>query len=327
MRFFHKTKHFLALRQTDYSILSPNFATVNADRIYQQLINMSRSLCSALKSILPICAILIYLPLYADTIDPATDEDPYFILMGEAEKAIADEKYEEAAARLIDALAVDPDNPGNLLVMTNLGMVYSCLDRDSLAIATLDEVNRRAPNMTVAIVNRGRIKLKMNMNEEAYSDFSRVIELDSLNSDARYFRGMMSLYGGDRATAEKDLNVIKETQPQRLRTMAALGALYSMTGRDREAIKYFEKLIEKEPTPEYFASLAGCYLAIDDLSEASRVINEGMKLYRRDPELYYYRAWLNRERFRLDDAHADAELAIEYGASPEKVNALFHNKK
>ncbi len=264
--------------------------------------------------------------LQIHAIDPKTEEDPYFLLMGEAEKAIGEGNYDEAAARLIDAMAVDPDNPSNLLLMTNLGVVYSCLDRDSLAIATLDEVNRRAPNMTVALVNRGRIKLKNNMNAEALADFNRVIEIDSLNADARYFRGMMALYVGDRITAEKDLNAVKNLQPEAMRTYAGLGALYAMTGRDREAAACFEKLIETEPTPEYYASLAGCYLALEELSEASRVINEGMKVYGRDPELYYYRAWLNRDRFRLDDAHEDAKLAIQYGASPEKVNELFKNK-
>lgn len=288
---------------------------------------MKPAIYSIILKLLLIISAVMPLPLAAADPISQTEEDPYFLLMGEAEKAIAEENYEEAAARLIDALAVDPENPGNLLVMTNLGMVYSCLDRDSLAIATLDEVTSRAPNMTVAILNRGRIKLKNDMNEEAYADFTRVIELDSVNADARYFRGIMSLYGGDRATAEADFNIIKNAQPDRIRTYAALAALYSMTGRDKEAIPYFEKLIEKEPTPEYFASLAGCYLSIEELSEAARVINEGLKLYRRDPELYYYRAWLNRDRFRYDDSHEDAKRAIEYGANPEKVNALYNQKR
>lgn len=258
--------------------------------------------------------------------EPGDEERPYYILMGEAEKAIADENYEEAAARLIDAMAVEPENPGNLLLKTNLGIVYSCLDRDSLAIATLDDVTRKAPNMSVAILNRGRIRLKLNDNEGALADFSRVISIDSLNADARYFRGMMALYGGDRQTAEDDLEVVKKIEPDRQRTLAALGALYSMTGRNREAVSCFEKLIESESSPEYYANLAGCHLALQNLSDASRVINDGLKLYPRDPELYYYRAWLNRDRFRLDDAHEDAKLAIKYGASPQRVNNLFRRK-
>ena len=53
------------------------------------------------------------------------------------------------------------------------------------------------------------------------------------------------------------------------------------------------------------------------------MIEGGLKRYSHDPELYYYRAWLNRDRYRLDDARADAAKAVEYGASKAKVDALF----
>lgn len=270
-----------------------------------------------------IILLCIFQSATVSAIDPETEEDPYFILMGEAEKAIANENYEEAAARLIDAIGLKPGNPSNLILMSNLGMVYSCLDRDSLAIATLDEVNRQAPKMTAAIMNRARIKLKINDSEGAYEDFSKVIELDSMNTDARYFRGMMALYGGKKDMAEEDFKILEQKQPTRIKTYAALGTLYSMTGREREAVKYLTKLIEVDPNPEFYATLAGCYLVLEELSDASTVISEGLKRYSHDPELYYYRAWLNRDRFRLDEAHEDAKLAIAYGASPERVKALF----
>lgn len=262
----------------------------------------------------------------ASPADNDFDANPYFILTAEADSAIADGDYDRAAARLIDAMAVEPDNPGNLLLKTNLGIVYSALDRDSLAAATLSDVIDRAPSMTVALVARGRISLKSGSDSLALADFSRAIDVDSLCTDARYFRGMMALYGGNRQMAENDLTVVGSRQPDRPRTLAALGALYSMTGRDREAVKYFERLLETEPAAEFYAALAGCYLALEELSDASRTIAEGLKLYPRDPELYYYRAWLNRERFRLDDAHSDAAEAIRYGASPERVYDLFKKK-
>lgn len=266
------------------------------------------------------------MPLCAAAVDPNSEEDPYFILMGEADKAIAEKNYEEAAARLIDALGVEPGNPANMILKTNLGMVYSELGRDSLAIATLDDVISQAPRMTVAILSRGKLNLKTNRTDSAMSDFSRVIQLDSLNADARYFRGMMSLYDGDKESAETDFTVLESSQPESIRASLALATLYSMTGRELKACEYFKKLIEKEPSPEYYSALAGCQLAIEELSEASATISEGLKLYPIDPELYYYRAWLNRDRFRLDEAHDDAGKAIRCGASKEKVEALFKKK-
>ena len=76
---------------------------------------------------------------------PDDEEDPYFLLCGQADRAIADGDYDEAAARLIDAISIRPAAPESILLMSNLGMVYSYMERDSLALATLNEAHRRAP--------------------------------------------------------------------------------------------------------------------------------------------------------------------------------------
>lgn len=254
------------------------------------------------------------------------EEDPYVLLCGQADKAIADGNFEEAAARLIDAMSVKPDSPSNVLLLSNLGMIYSTLDRDSLALATIDEVLRREPKMTAAHSNRARILLKMGRDKEAFDAFGTVIGSDSLNLDARYYHGMMALYTGQLDKAEADFKVLRSLAPETAETAAALSALYSMTGRDREAIPYFKSLISFDPAAEYYAGLAGCYLATGDLSEAGATIADGLKAYPNDPELYYYRAWLNRERLLYDDARADGQKAISLGASPRRVEALFQKK-
>ena len=79
------------------------------------------------------------------------EEDVYFILMGQADQAIKDENYPEAEHRLVEAMAIEPNNPSNVLLLSNLGMVYSYMDRDSLALEAYDEALRRAPEMTTVL--------------------------------------------------------------------------------------------------------------------------------------------------------------------------------
>lgn len=251
------------------------------------------------------------------------EESPYLILVGEAEKAIADKDYKSAAERLKEAMAVEPANPSNILLMSNLGMVYGYMDEDSLALATLDEALQRAPHMTAVRNNRGRLLLKMGLDVDAFDDFAMVIDADSLNTTARYYHGIIALYAGKLPLAEADFDVLRSVSPDGYDTAVALSSLYSLTRRDREAIPYLERLIKADPAPEFYAGLAGCHLALGQLSEASEIIAEGLKRYSYDPELYYYRAWLNRDRYRLDEARSDSEQAIRLGASPEKVRALF----
>lgn len=248
---------------------------------------------------------------------------PYYLLIGQAEEAIAEDRLDQAAARLIEAMSVEPENPGNVLLLSNLGVVYWRDGRDSLALETFDRVLDEAPSMVTVRLNRGRLHLDMGHSREAYDDFSEVVEQDSLNAGARYYRGTMNLYGGHLADAEADFEVLRQLHPKALDTAVALSTLYSLSGRNREAVPYYEILIEEDPAPEYYAGLAGCLLALENYTRASEVISDGLKRYSHDPELYYYRAWLNRERYRLDEARDDAQRAIDLGANKQKVDALF----
>ena len=254
---------------------------------------------------------------------PDDEEDPYFLLCGQADRAIADGDYEEAAARLIDAISIRPAAPESILLMSNLGMVYSYMERDSLALATLNEAHRRAPAMRTVRANRAKVFLKMGRDADAFRDFGTVIEADSLNVESRFFHGTIALYCGDLVTAEADFEVLKNVDPESTYTAQALSTLYSLTERDREAIPYFRRLIDTEPAAEYYAGLAGCLLALGQLGDAGTTIADGLKKYPDDAELYYYRARLNRDRYRLDEAHADASRAIKLGLSPAKAKALF----
>ena len=250
-------------------------------------------------------------------------DNDYMDLVGEAEKAISANNYEAAVACIKRAIDLEPDNPSNILLMSNLAMVYSYMDQDTLALITYDETLRQAPNMTTVRNNRALLLAKMGRNNEAFNAFAAVIDTDSLNATARYYHGIMALYSSRLDIAEADFAVLKSVAPDSRHTAVALSSLYAMTQRNLEAIPYFKKLVKDSPDPEFYAGLAGCYLALGRLSEASETIADGLKRYAYDPELYYYRAWLNRDRFRLDEAHDDARKAIALGANAAKVNALF----
>lgn len=250
---------------------------------------------------------------------PDDEEDPYYLLCGEADKAIAEADYETAATRLLEALSLHPDFEGNILLLSNLGMVYSCLDRDSLAIATLDEALARAPGQRTVLNNRARVLLKMGRDDEAYDDFATIIETDSINLDARFYHGTIALFSGQLAAAEADFAVLRDVAPESTATAEALAALYTLTARDAEAVPYLRRLVALEPSGEYYAQLAGCYLQLERFNDASETIEEGLKRFPNDPELYYYRAKLKKERYLFDEARADAQRALNLGLSPRKA--------
>lgn len=272
-----------------------------------------------------LATILFSLPLFArvESTVPADEEDPYVLLCGEADAAVAEGRFADAAQRLNEAMGLRPNNPQNVMLMSNLGMIYSYMDRDTLALTVLDEAIRQAPALRQAQTNRGKVLLKMGRDKEAFESFGKVLEADSINFDARFYHGTIALYAGDLATAEADYAVLSALLPKSIVTARALGMLYSLTDRNTEALPYLERLVEEEPSPEYYSALAGAQLALGRLTEASATITGGLERFPSDPELYYYRAILNRDRFLLDDARADAKRALELGANPRRVAPLL----
>ena len=253
------------------------------------------------------------------------EERPYFLLIEQSEKALAEQNYEDAALRLIEAMGTEPRNPLNVALMSNLGMIYFYNEQDSLALETLSEAIRRSPRLVGAHENRARVLLSQGRDREAYDEYSTIIDIDSVNTDARFYHGMMALYGGDLPTAQADFAVLDGVIPLSRRTLLANSTMQAMTGQNIEAISGFRKLLELDKLPEYYSQLAGCLIAVDNLNEASKVIGDGLALYPTDPELYFYRAKLNHLRYLPDEAHADAKKAIEYGADPRQVAKIFNH--
>lgn len=251
------------------------------------------------------------------------EERPYFILIEQSEKALAEGDYEAAAMRLTEAMAVEPDNQLNVALLSNLGMIYFYDHRDSLALQVLDKAIERSPRLITPHEGRARVLLSNGRDSEAFDEYSIIIGLDSLNTDARFVHGMMALYRGDLSVAEADIAVLESVVPVSRSTMLARATMSSMTGKETEAISLFRKLIEIEPAAEYYARLVACLLATENLGDASDAIGKCLEQHPDDPEMYYYRAILNKKRYLPEDAKRDAKRALELGVDPERIKAIF----
>lgn len=257
----------------------------------------------------------------ADTL--GFEERPYFLLIEQSEKALEEHNYEQAGLRLVEAMGIEPDNPLNVALLSNLGMIYYYNEQDSMALVTLDVAIQRSPRLIGARENRARVLIGMGRDAEAYDEYAKIIEIDSLNCDARFTHGMMALYRGKLSEAQADFATLSRVVPLWSNTLLANATMYSMTGNEREAISLYRRLLDKDKLPEYYSALAGCLIVVDNLDEASKIIGEGLERYSTDPELFYYRALLNHKRYMDTEAHADAKKAIEYGANPERVRKIF----
>lgn len=262
--------------------------------------------------------------LYVSGVEAATsDESPYVRLMGQADSAIAKEDWRKAENLLIEALRLEPANPSNVILVSNLGMIRFYQGRDSIAIATLNDAHAMAPKAVVVLANRASVLAALGQYDKAYADWEAILDIDSLHTGARYLHAMEALRRGNILVAETDVAFLSRNADKDPRTDLARGTLYSAIGRYAEAIPSLNHSIDVAPTSELYATRALCYLMTGALNEASADIAEGLNLDPADGELYLYRALLNKLRYRNDDSKSDARRAVELGIAPERAAPLM----
>lgn len=247
----------------------------------------------------------------------------YLSLVEEADKAIEASDWNRADSLLVSAMQLEPTNESNVMLLSNVGMLRFYAGRDSAAIEALNEAHRIVPRSTTILANRATVYLGTGRYAEAMNDYNAILQLDSLNTDARFNRGILLLRSGDPVAAATDILLLDSIAPGSFHTDVAMGALLSATGRYEDAAIRYSHVIDLDPQPDYYAARALCYLMTDRLADASSDIAAGLEMDPEDGELYLYRAVLNKMRYRPDDAEADARRAIALGVDPKRATSFF----
>lgn len=250
----------------------------------------------------------------------ATD---YLTLVDEADKAVAESRWADADSLLVAAMQLEPSNSGNILLLSNLGMMRHYMHRDSAALEILDQACRIAPHSVTILTNRATVLTSMALYDRAVADYDSIIAINSESVAAHFNRGLLLLKLRNPSAAGADFAVIDSLAPGSREAELGMAAWHSALGEFEQAAIRYTHLLEIERQPEYLAARALCYLMTDRLAEASDDIASGLSLDPTDPELYFYRAILNRRRYRPDDARADAQKAVNLGLDPRRAEVIL----
>ena len=87
----------------------------------------------------------------------AKADTPYLNLVDEADKACSEERWTDAENLIREAISTEPENPGNILLLSNLGMAQYSLGKDSAAIESFSRALDIAPSGVTIIANRAKV--------------------------------------------------------------------------------------------------------------------------------------------------------------------------
>ncbi len=247
-------------------------------------------------------------------------------LMDEAANAQDKGDWRLAEAKYKEIVSNYPTNEHIPWILSNIAIMQSYQGNDSLALATLDEAYKQQPRSITILENRALLRNNTGNEKGAFEDFGRILEIDSMQWQARYYHGMIALNRHDTLTAEQDFLRVAKEMPETEAAHIGMAALHTAKKDYIAAIKEYDWLLSKAQESDFFVNRAACLLMLDRLDEAAADIADGMRIDPNDGELYLLRASLNKKRYLLDEAKADGNTAIKLGVSPNRVEEAEESK-
>ncbi|MCM1111271.1 MAG: tetratricopeptide repeat protein [Clostridium sp.] len=259
----------------------------------------------------PLTRILSAAILLLGSMLPLAAQSPeYLAMVDSAETCIAADDLDRAELFLDRAMRLEPSSPGNVLLLSNLGIVRFRNGKTDEALRALDDANRMAPRAVVVLDNRAQVLVALGRDDEALRDYTAILSIDSLHRGALFNHGMLSLSRGNLPSATNDFDRLLRVAPDDRNTWLAQASVCNATGRYAEAAGWFTRLIDDTPEPLYYLNRAFCRLMTEEFTEAAEDISHGLELDPDNPAFYDLRATLNRLTLRNAEAEADEKTAL-----------------
>lgn len=234
----------------------------------------------------------------------------------------------EAEEALREALRIEPGNPGNGMLLLNLGTIQRRQGKLKEAEESYTIGLAFLPNNLTLLNSRAQLFAEMEKYPEAINDYTEVIYHEPENEDAYYERALCKLMNQDTLGARLDLEQIDRFNPNSAKSRLGMAYVYKAQQMWREASELYDALIERNPRNAsllreraevfYFSNRMGA--ALDD-------VNKSIDFDPRDPYSYLLRAQIRYAKGDKEYARRDLNQALELGLNKEEVRDLIEKLK
>ena len=234
----------------------------------------------------------------------------------------------EAEEALREALRIEPANPGNGMLLLNLGTIQRRQGKLKEAEESYTIGLAFLPNNLTLLNSRAQLFAEMEKYPEAINDYTEVIYHEPENEDAYYERALCKLMNQDTLGARLDLEQIDRFNPNSAKSRLGMAYVYKAQQMWREASELYDALIERNPRNAsllreraevfYFSNRMGA--ALDD-------VNKSIDFDPHDPYSYLLRAQIRYAKGDKEFARRDLNQALELGLNKEEVRDLIEKLK
>lgn len=222
------------------------------------------------------------------------------------------------------ALKEEPANPGNGMLLFNLGTFQRNQGKLEEALISYNAAIAKFPKPTMLLHSRAALYCQMDKLDNALIDYSTIISEDPNDTEAYYRRGLIYLAKNSLLEAENNFDKILKIDPDNLNAKSAVCMLLKRQEKWDEAEIIYSYLLSKNKTnAELYLNRAECYLQMGKLARTQNDLEKAATYGYTDSPLYVLRGQLRLAQYDKLSAKSDFLTAKELGTAADIINPLL----
>lgn len=222
------------------------------------------------------------------------------------------------------AMRLEPANPNNFALLTNLGTIQRRQGKLEEAMISYSAALSGHPQNQGILESRASLYAEMGNTEMALNDYSTLLALAPTNEEALYNRGLIYLQQKNYLSAEQDFEKILEVNDKSVRGRVGYAILEKMRGNFDESERIYNYLINELPKDwSLYEGRADLYFMKGKNARAMADINKVFAETTPTAALYVLRGKVKLALYEKPSAAIDFKKAQEMGYDPETIRELI----
>lgn len=243
----------------------------------------------------------------------------------------------QAEEYILKALKLEPANPHNALLFSNLGTIQRRQQDYEKALESYTFALNIAPRTLPILLNRAALYLELGKNDLARVNYSLALDIETSNEEALLMRAYIYRQQRDYKAARSDYERLLKLNSLSYNGRLGLVTLEQKEGKFEEALMLLNKMIADKmdgATPITPSLQAVLYVARAGIEEEMKQpelalmdLEEAIHLDDSQPETYLLRGQIYLSQKKKDTAKRDFEKALSLGIPLSDVREFLQQCK